>query len=680
MNNKTTPDTIQLQEVVVTASKPLSKIEGDGFVTSVQGTILQNLGTAKDVLGYIPGIQNNNGKIEVIGKGSPAIYINGKILRTEQELDQLRSDKIKEVKLISNPGARYGGDVSSVIKIQTVKNVGEGFALNSRSSLQYRDFFGVKEDLAMNYRINSFDIFGNFAYTFNKGKGSATNIQNTWTQNHYLTYMNMYAAKRTNFYDGKIGFNYQPSSNQSFGIYYQISHQPSRTNSKYDYSSSQNDTLIDKSILNETKPINFTEHLIDAYYNGKFGKWEVDASLDILLRNNCQNQIIIEKSDISKLMETQLTDKSRGRMIAGELNASRKLGQGTIDFGGAYSNSNRQDNFTGDKSLIEDNDNRINEGDFGLYANYSLNLKRISLQAGLRYEHIYSNYYEFDRKMPDQCRKYNEFLPSLNLVIPIKKSVVQLGYSRKYTRPLYSQLSSTVVYVNQFLYESGNPYLKSSFSDNVSLNFRWKWFMFMGSYKHTSNQIISSASSYNGYSDITLLRKENSPYDLNSIQAIASIVPGMIGGIYYPVLTFGAVTQFYKVDYLDEIKDMNRPMPIVQFSNLFRLPKNFTVSANFRWRGKGDSENISMDNAVWQLDLSIQKIFGKHWNVKLSANDIFNTSKNNNFTIFSGVRKIMMMRINTSRNFDLTVEYKFNVTPSKYKGKGTGQDEKDRLK
>ena len=69
-----------LHEVVVKATKPLTKFEGDGIVTSIQGTPLQNIGTASDILGYIPGVISNNGAIEVIGKGRPVIYINGRKL------------------------------------------------------------------------------------------------------------------------------------------------------------------------------------------------------------------------------------------------------------------------------------------------------------------------------------------------------------------------------------------------------------------------------------------------------------------------------------------------------------------------------------------------------------------------------------------------------------------------
>ena len=54
-------DTVKLKEIVVKFSKPISKIKGVGFVTQIQGSVLQELGTAKDVLGYIPRIRTTMG-------------------------------------------------------------------------------------------------------------------------------------------------------------------------------------------------------------------------------------------------------------------------------------------------------------------------------------------------------------------------------------------------------------------------------------------------------------------------------------------------------------------------------------------------------------------------------------------------------------------------------------------
>ncbi len=46
--------TKELNEIVVTATREVTRIDGDGMLTTIQGTELQNIGTAKDALGYIP--------------------------------------------------------------------------------------------------------------------------------------------------------------------------------------------------------------------------------------------------------------------------------------------------------------------------------------------------------------------------------------------------------------------------------------------------------------------------------------------------------------------------------------------------------------------------------------------------------------------------------------------------
>lgn len=96
------------------------------------------------------------------------------------------------------------------------------------------------------------------------------------------------------------------------------------------------------------------------------------------------------------------------------------------------------------------------------------------------------------------------------------------------------------------------------------------------------------------------------------------------------------------------------------------------------WRSSGDSENIRMKK-VWSLNTGVTKQFGKCWNVKLSVNDLFNTSMKNDFTIYSGVSDVKIMKRITSRCIECTVRYNFNTTKSKYIGKGAGNAEKERL-
>lgn len=77
--------------------------------------------------------------------------------------------------------------------------------------------------------------------------------------------------------------------------------------------------------------------------------------------------------------------------------------------------------------------------------------------------------------------------------------------------------------------------------------------------------------------------------------------------------------------------------------------------------------------------MNLAKTFDSHWDAKLSFNDVFNSARKSSFTIYSGQRDVTNTRFNTMRGVELTVGYKFNIAKSKYKGKGAGQAEKDRL-
>ena len=129
-----------LGEVTVKSSVPITRMENNALVTNVKGTILEKLGTAKDVLGRLPGIIVERGVVSVLGKGSPAIYINGRLVRNDNVLDQLQSVKIKKVELVNNPGARYDASISSVICIYVERNPGEGFSLDNKTTVGYRNY------------------------------------------------------------------------------------------------------------------------------------------------------------------------------------------------------------------------------------------------------------------------------------------------------------------------------------------------------------------------------------------------------------------------------------------------------------------------------------------------------------------------------------------------------------
>lgn len=669
-------DTLQLREVVVRATRPLAKLNSEGFVTEVKGTVLEKLGFAKDVMGMLPGVLNNNGSIEVFGKGKPVFYINGHIVRNNIEVEQLKANQIDKITVITNPSSRYASTVGSIIKITTIKKVGDGFSFDNIATFGCRNYMYGKDNLDLNYRIDNLDVFGTLGFEKGKNTNSSKNVQNSWLSSHHQQNTTMKSTQHSKLIDGKWGFDFSSSPKLSFGAFYQVSYAPIKTNSSIMSSLYSDDVIESETSAYKDIKLRDLEHLLDGYCHGVWGKWNLEMTFDLMWKKTRENQNVIEQTGINQ--DFGIKDVGHARLMATELYASHPFLKGNFSFGVDFTNSSREENSESENSIMAGENNKIQELNMAYYVETMQHLGNVTFRIGGRYEHVNSEYFIGGRKNHEQSHVYDKFFPTASLSLPIGKTMVQLSYSKQCYRPLYSQLSNTVHYVNKYLYQSGNPYLQPSYSDNISLNLRYRWLALTANYKKVQNQIITSYTYYDDSKTIALLKKENSRNSLSNLQIMASFMPGFLWKCYYPVLACGVVSQFYKIDYRGNIKHVDNPLVVVKFNNIFKFHNNYMATVNYSWRSAGNSENIKM-GSVGQINLSLAKDLSEKWNVKLSANDIFNTARKNTFTIFSGMNDVYIEKAATVRAVECIVRYKFNTVKAKYKGKGAGKKEMDRL-
>ena len=158
-------DAVMLGETVITGHLPTYSMKGNNLTTNVENTLLSNIGTGVDVLKRIPGLRiDPEKKIEVFGKGVPLIYINGRLIRDNSELEQLSSKDIAKVELITNPGAEYDAEVKAVLKIKTLKPVGEGLGGYVRLVESKSRYWEHTQQANLNYRKGGLDLFGSFQH------------------------------------------------------------------------------------------------------------------------------------------------------------------------------------------------------------------------------------------------------------------------------------------------------------------------------------------------------------------------------------------------------------------------------------------------------------------------------------------------------------------------------------
>ena len=147
---------------------------------------------------------------------------------------------------------------------------------------------------------------------------------------------------------------------------------------------------------------------------------------------------------------------------------------------------------------------------------------------------------------------------------------------------------------------------------------------------------------------------------------------------WYPRLTAGFQKQWLSIEYLGKEKDMSKAIPFVAFGNSFKLPKGFTADFDYSFTGTGNMRVYEKVKPTHSLEVSLRKSFLKDaLSVELRGSDLLRTKSISK--MFSGPYDITQSNMFDSRQFSLTLRYKFNSANSKYKGTGAGEQQKSRM-
>lgn len=676
------PSTEMLGEVVVKGTLPKTHMKGDAMVTGVAGTVLEKAGSMEQLLDRIPNVTAYGGEIEVFGRGTPEIYINGRKMTDAMELERLSSDNIRNVEVITNPGARYSASVKSVIRITTKQIEGEGFGFDARAIFNYSNYTQWDETgrFNFNYRKGGFDLIGMLYMSNTTGFDYKTLKQYTYLDNTWEQTNEIYGeTPRTNPY-GKLGLNYMFNPNHSIGVSFSYDRYPGG-DSWMDLASTvvRDGELVENSTSNLTQNERETIMQANLYYIGKIGEWSIDFNADWYWnKDDSPISTAEEYQEVGGTPENQTIDTKtlkRSQLTASKLVLSTPLWEGKLDFGGEYSYSKRKTTYTVlPVGFIEDDHSRIQEGMASAFVEYARQIGAVQLQAGLRYENINFDYYEDGKYLPEQSRVFNNLFPTVSLSTTLGDVDFQLGYATDVNRPSYWQLRSSVLYANRYTYETGNPFLVPQINNNVNFGVAWKWFSMNAVYSHISDPITSYSDTYKDEPSMTLLQTINgSAYD--QVNASVTFQPKV--GIWSPSLTMAVTKQWYNME-VHGGKSVSNPMGTFRFNNTFDT-KWVMLSILMNAATEGNTENIRMEKGMFRTDLSLYKAFLKdRLSVQFDVRDLFRSGQVP-VTIYSGTKHSMYFSHKSEREMRITLRYKFNVSKSKYKGSGAGQEQLRRM-
>ena len=701
-----TDDTQMLEGAVASAVMPKTKLTGEGLQTNVRGSVLENVGTANDVLSKTPGLIKGQNGLEVIGKGSPMVYINGRRVSDVSELDRLQSNEIQSVEVITNPGAQYDATVRAVVRIRTIRRQGDGFGFNLNASdaqslrwARGNDPFGA---INVNYRTGGLDFFGGVNYARNTSRQQSdlekktfgrTTTGDDWLFENKGTLLNEYIG--STLY-GNAGVNWQMADNHFLGGKVEWGrHLTYNVHTEVKDNVFENGVLIDKlttlsdDTMGEWTPYNLGANL---YYNGLVaGKLGIDVNLDYYGTDDSSKSVSMETSDMTHNAAIQSGSTNAGRMYAAKAVLSYPVWKGQLQAGTEETFSRRTDNYSVDGIDIPASKATVKEDNIAGFASYGCYLPKVGqFSAGVRYEWV--RYAYEDAVTPENIlsRAYGNWFPNVSYAGVIgaqSQNPVQLmlNYSAKTRRPNYANLSSAIRYNSRYIWQSGNAGLQPELSHNLSLTAVWKWVTFMVNYTRTDDTIMTWSSPY-GDQGVVLVRPRNIETPFRQMSAFVNLTP-----------TVGPWTMNYTVGLQPQWLTINAPDPreasgirVTTFNDkptfFAQLLNTITVKGGWQFelgglvQSPGYSGNLRIKNTYANVTAAVQKTLLEDGSLvlRLEGDDLLGTAHLDVDSDF-GSHTIMQTNRMDTQKVKLSVRYNFNTAQSKYRGTGAGADSKARM-
>lgn len=663
--------TRELQEVVVNAKQPATKLVGTTLVSTIPGSNLADIGTALDVLAQLPMIKVQDNTVSVIGKSDIEIYIDGRPLRDEQELQQLHSSNIKKVELLMAPGAAYESTTGAVLKITTRRSYVQGLSLTDVFQLQRSRKWSVMDYLALSYRVGDWEFFLNGTINRNNSqiKGATTN---TLVYNGMETVV---GSRQNNSYPTTVGvikggFNYSHGT-QSFGAYY-------RFNPEHGSFKNNGAEWLDNSELllrDIAKQIRSHSHLASLYYENTFsGKYLMHFDGDF--RNSHANNSMATTYSESATPAVNSTDCRTSTLWAGKLYLNFPLWNGDFTIGTQDSYTHTSLDYrmlnSSVSEYIPSSLTDARQTSAALFASWSCMLGKFSLSAGARYEYVDYNFKVDGKRDENVSRRDHLLTPDMSLGYSFdQESQISLSYKMVTVKPPYSQLTGSLSYTGLHEIEGGNPALHDEKMHDVQLFGMWHGFMLQADYTRSLDSYTFVKQLYPA-DNLQLLMH---PVNINLSALNLYLVWSKPIRCWTPNATLGMYQQWLTLDNTQH----NKPIFVYYFDNTFALPHGWNVTANFSGQTKGDMHTNRLSASWFTMNASVGKTFlNKSLNVKLSATDIFNTA-NNDWTMNTYGVRVDKRQSYDRRSVSLNIVYNFHPSKSKYRGSSAAENEMKRL-
>ena len=530
-----TADAQTLDQVTVTASKPLISLGVDRKVYNVEKDISAQGGTGVDVMRNVPSVAVDIDGNVTLRNSTPTILVDG--LPTTLTLDQIPADAIQSIEIITNPGAKYdaSGGTSGILNIILKKNRKAGYNGNLRAGVDMRGKINVGGDL--NVKQGKFNVFVNANFGQRKSISPGTTNRYTYAQPtspdsslRYADSLQQYdnSVNEGYFLFGRAGVDYFIDNRNTISLSGVIVH---GTFTPYINSDIYVDTLYPTGTvssytqrLSNTNTV-FNNHGGQLSYKHTFPKSgeELTANANLSAGTNHSDNLVnsnihsIKGGPLSSVYDQQQISSGDNTYFTAQTDFTNPFSEKSKFETGlriAVRNVNSQSNYYNvlpDTLLpltLYNSDYSYHDQILAGYVSYSNAIKDFGYQIGLRAENSSyqgtSNY-----AVPDQANPGNlkdtvgtfsnnypiSLFPSIFLTQKLKgDQELTFSATRRIDRPSFFQLFPFTDYSDSLNISRGNPNLKPQFTTSLELAYQKSFpgnnvFIASVYYKYTTNLI-----------------------------------------------------------------------------------------------------------------------------------------------------------------------------------------------
>jgi len=633
------PATQLIEEVIIEAEKNPVEATSEGIIIQADANTAQEGGTALDLLRNSPSVNiDADGNISLRGADNVNILIDGRNSALANNLEQIPISSIQEIKIITNPGAKYDAQgVAGVIDIRLKKgdNNSKNQGLKGRVQVNIGTNERANASLGLTYKKEKITLFA----SYNKRNGRRVREGRLWRESDGEI------LSQTSFDDFKIftdnvktGVDYKLTPNATIGFESVLGilrfDNSEWVWSQWENSSSPNSyraATFEAEGYNWDNAINFRQNFsskdhylaISASYSFSERDFPraVSAFLSpqesILQSSQRTNNDVLRTFGVFQADYTQ--PLSNGWKLEGGWKTTLRLIENDFLF---------QDlNFT--NNTFERNNGASNrfKYDEQVHAAYFILQKeweRWKINAGVRAEQTIINTTLFETGETNE-QNYLTLFPSFLVEYKLtEKQFLRASYNRRINRPNDRWLNPFINVADSLNIFSGNPQLQPEFIDAFEIAYGFNTakttFQTVAFYRNIQNWFDFVGRVENG---VAFRRPENLNNQVTyGMEFIVSSNIAEWWNINGSITLFEARVDGTNLD--SDFSNQNRAWS-GKFVSDFTLPKNFSIQITGNYTAP-EAEAQGTEVERYYIDLGIKKtLFNNKLSITANLRDVFDS-------------------------------------------------------